>query len=97
MAMAQNHAELAAVWDPIRTTLQRRHARFIALCLEYKIIEHIMDVVGQPRVLYKAVYKLPAHVFDGVREEFPLTADQLRAIESRAVNKAPSFGYYDTF
>ena len=92
----ENDAEIASIWYPINVTLGKRFNKFIELIEEHKIVQDILGIIVHDAPLQDAIRKLPAHVIDAVREEFPLTAKQLQLHED-ASREAQLFMFdYDT-
>lgn len=77
--MSAAAAEIEAVWLPIKTTIKARMRKLALLCLEHNTAVFDWDaIIRRNQQLMDAVRKLPAHAVDQVRDEFPLSAEQLQ-------------------
>jgi hypothetical protein len=79
-------AEIAVIWYPINMTTESRYDKFLQI-LDEEGGYDVFDLIGKEDALRDAIRTLPAHVVDAVREEFPLSATQLRLLEENRIEK----------
>jgi hypothetical protein len=93
--METGDAEIASIWKPINKTMRKRHEKFLdTLEQDYKYDK--WDLLMSKELYRDAIRKLPALVVDCIREEYPLSAEQLKILEEHRVEKKLFQFDYDT-
>lgn len=93
--METGEAEIELIWKPINTTIRRRYNKLLNI-LEEDYKQDKWEFIGNQDLLREHIRKLPAHVIDSIREQFPLTAAQLKLLEENRVEKKLFQFDYDT-